>query len=56
MFEDSDFIKSCDVPGPTKEAIRAIILYKSNNIFFGLASITNNSKSIIIISAIFAIP
>ena len=24
-----DFIKSCDVPGPTKEAIRAIILYKS---------------------------
>ena len=24
-----DFIKSCDVPGPTKEAIRAIIIYKS---------------------------
>ena len=30
MLEDADFIKSCDVPGPTKEAIRAIILYKSN--------------------------
>ena len=30
MFKDSDFIKSCDVPGPTKEAIRAIILYKSD--------------------------
>ena len=29
MFKDTDFIKSCDVPGPTKEAIRAIILYKS---------------------------
>lgn len=29
MFKDDDFIKSCDVPGPTKEAIRAIILYKS---------------------------
>ena len=29
MLEDNDFIKSCDVPGPTKEAIRAIILYKS---------------------------
>jgi cobalt-precorrin-6B (C15)-methyltransferase len=29
MLEDTDFIKSCDVPGPTKEAIRAIILYKS---------------------------
>ncbi|MEE0939480.1 precorrin-6Y C5,15-methyltransferase (decarboxylating) subunit CbiT [Methanobrevibacter sp.] len=29
MLEDMDFIKSCDVPGPTKEAIRAIILYKS---------------------------
>ncbi|MER2013427.1 MAG: precorrin-6Y C5,15-methyltransferase (decarboxylating) subunit CbiT [Methanobrevibacter sp.] len=29
MLEDKDFIKSCDVPGPTKEAIRAIILYKS---------------------------
>ncbi len=29
MLEDEDFIKSCDVPGPTKEAIRAIILYKS---------------------------
>ena len=29
MLEDRDFIKSCDVPGPTKEAIRAIILYKS---------------------------
>lgn len=30
MLEDMDFIKSCDVPGPTKEAIRAIILYKSD--------------------------
>ena len=30
MLEDMDFIKSCEVPGPTKEAIRAIILYKSN--------------------------
>ena len=30
MLEDADFIKSCDVPGPTKEAIRAIIIYKSN--------------------------
>ena len=29
MLEDNDFIKSCDVPGPTKEAIRAILLYKS---------------------------
>ena len=29
MLEDMDFIKSCDVPGPTKEAIRAIVLYKS---------------------------
>ena len=29
MLEDMDFIKSCDVPGPTKEAIRAIIVYKS---------------------------
>ena len=29
MLEDMNFIKSCDVPGPTKEAIRAIILYKS---------------------------
>jgi cobalt-precorrin-6B (C15)-methyltransferase len=29
MLEDRDFIKSCDVPGPTKEAIRAIIIYKS---------------------------
>ena len=29
MLEDMDFIKSCDVPGPTKEAIIAIILYKS---------------------------
>ena len=30
MFEDNEFIKSCDVPGPTKEAIRAILLYKSD--------------------------
>ena len=29
MLEDKNFIKSCDVPGPTKEAIRAIIVYKS---------------------------
>ena len=29
MLNDMDFIKTCDVPGPTKEAIRAIILYKS---------------------------
>ena len=29
MLEDNDFIKSCDVPGPTKEAIRAILIYKS---------------------------
>ena len=25
MLNDMDFIKTCDVPGPTKEAIRAII-------------------------------
>lgn len=30
MLNDMDFIKSCDVPGPTKEAIRAIILYKAS--------------------------
>lgn len=30
MLEDMDFIKSCNVPGPTKESIRAIILYKSD--------------------------
>ena len=30
MLEDNDFIKSCDVPGPTKEAIRAILVYKSD--------------------------
>jgi len=29
MLDDKYFIKSCDVPGPTKEDIRAIILYKS---------------------------
>ncbi|MDL2270718.1 precorrin-6Y C5,15-methyltransferase (decarboxylating) subunit CbiT [Methanobrevibacter sp. OttesenSCG-928-I08] len=29
MINDDDFIKSCDVPGPTKENIRAILLYKS---------------------------
>ena len=33
MLEDKDFIKSCDVPGPTKEAIRAILLYKSEVTF-----------------------
>ena len=36
MLEDNDFIKSCDVPGPTKEAIRAIIVYKSG--------VTSNDK------------
>lgn len=30
MFEDNDFIKNCEVPGPTKEAIRALLVYKSN--------------------------
>lgn len=30
MIDDNDFITSCDVPGPTKENIRAILLYKSN--------------------------
>lgn len=30
MIEDEDFIKTCDVPGPTKSEIRAILLYKSN--------------------------
>jgi cobalt-precorrin-6B (C15)-methyltransferase len=29
MINDNDFIKTCDVPGPTKEEIRAILLYKS---------------------------
>ncbi|MCC7552881.1 MAG: precorrin-6Y C5,15-methyltransferase (decarboxylating) subunit CbiT [Methanobacteriaceae archaeon] len=29
MIEDKDFITSRDVPGPTKENIRAILLYKS---------------------------
>ena len=29
MLNDIDFIKTCDVPGPSKEAIRAIALYKS---------------------------
>ena len=38
MLEDKDFIKSCDVPGPTKEAIRAIILYKSG--------VTSNDKAV----------
>ena len=36
MFDDKDFIKSCDVPGPTKEAVRAILLYKSE--------VTSNDK------------
>ena len=36
MLNDKDFIKSCDVPGPTKEAIRAILLYKSE--------VTSNDK------------
>ena len=30
MLNDNDFITTCDVPGPTKEAVRAIILYKSD--------------------------
>ena len=30
MLNDNDFIKTCDVPGPTKEAVRAILLYKSD--------------------------
>ena len=30
MLNDNDFIKSCDVPGSTKEAVRAILLYKSD--------------------------
>lgn len=30
MFKDNDFISTCDVPGPTKEEIRALILYKSD--------------------------
>lgn len=29
MLKDIDFKTSCDVPGPSKEAIRAIVLYKS---------------------------
>lgn len=29
MLNDNDFITNCNVPGPTKEAIRAIILYKA---------------------------
>ncbi|WP_409201012.1 precorrin-6Y C5,15-methyltransferase (decarboxylating) subunit CbiT [Methanobrevibacter sp. DSM 116169] len=29
MIEDNDFITSCEVPGPSKENIRAILLYKS---------------------------
>lgn len=29
MIKDEDFIKSCEVPGPTKEEIRALLLYKS---------------------------
>ena len=30
MINDNDFVSSCDVPGPTKENIRAILLYKSD--------------------------
>lgn len=30
MLNDNDFITTCDVPGPTKEAVRAILLYKSD--------------------------
>lgn len=29
MLNDIEFIKTCDVPGPSKESIRAIVLYKS---------------------------
>ena len=29
MLNDNDFIKTCDVQWSTKEAIRIIILYKS---------------------------
>lgn len=29
MLNDMDFITTCDIPGPSKEAIRAIVLYKS---------------------------
>ena len=30
MFKDDDFISTCDVPGPTKEEIRALLLYKAD--------------------------
>lgn len=30
MFEDMDFIKNCEVPGPSKEAVRALVVYKSD--------------------------
>ncbi|MDD5960565.1 MAG: precorrin-6Y C5,15-methyltransferase (decarboxylating) subunit CbiT [Methanobrevibacter wolinii] len=30
MFEDSDFIKNCEVPGPTKEVIRALLVYEAD--------------------------
>lgn len=30
MLNDNDFITTCDVPGPTKEAVRAIVLYKAD--------------------------
>lgn len=29
MIDDYDFITTCDVPGPTKEDIRALVIYKS---------------------------
>lgn len=30
MLNDFDFITTCDVPGPSKEAVRAIVLYKAD--------------------------
>ena len=30
MLNDMDFITTCDVPGPSKEAVRAIVLYKAD--------------------------
>lgn len=30
MLNDFDFITTCDVPGPSKEAVRAIALYKAD--------------------------
>lgn len=30
MLNDMDFITTCDVPGPSKESVRAIVLYKAD--------------------------